>query len=414
MANIKLLKPRQVETLGVGTHADGGNLFLRVRSKHSRQWIFRYKRLGKVTEISIGPTLDRKITEARDLAEEMRRAVRDGLNPAAVIRKAAPSGPSTFKDYAQRIDEHRRPTLRPGRHVDKFANSLRDYVYPFIGDKQPGHITYQDVEDILKQPVMLKDKTGEHPFWSAKYETASRVRRRIEAVLDYADRVEGRDRRNPAAWKGGLEHSQLGRPTKVTHHPSLPYSEIPKLMTELRQKSAMSSLCLQFIILTACRSGEARGAIWSEIDLKGRVWTLPPARTKMDREWRVPLSPAAIDILKMVQLLGKGPNCLVFPNALGKPLTDVAVSKTLKSLRPEVTVHGFRASFRTWGAEKTPYSNEVLERALSHVDGNKLRAAYQRSDLFRERVSLAADWAVFCVGSSSPRRNSSHRPQLRP
>ena len=401
MAKIKLLKPRQVETLGVGTHADGGNLFLRVRSEHSRQWIFRYKRHGKVTEISIGPTLDRKITEARDLAEEMRKAVRDGLNPVTIVRKAAASAPLTFRNYAQRIDEHRRPTLRPGRHVDKFANSLRDYVYPFIGDKQPGDISYQDIEDILKQPVMLKDKEGEHPFWSAKHETASRVRRRIEAVLDYADRVESRDRRNPAAWKGGLEHSQLGRPTKVTHHPSLPYSEIPKLMAELRGKNAMSALCLRFIILTACRSGEARGATWNEIDLKKRVWTLPPDRTKMGREWRVPLSPAAIETLMAVEMLQKGPGSPIFPNSCDKPLTDVAASKVLKSLRPGVTVHGFRASFRTWGAEKTAHSSEVLERALSHVDANKLRAAYQRSDLFEDRLKLAADWARYCATTPS-------------
>lgn len=396
MANVKLLKPRQVETLGVGTYADGGNLFLRVRSERSRQWIFRYKRHGKVTEISIGPTLDRKITEARDLAEEMRKAVRDGLDPAAIVRKPASSNPLTFRDYAQRIDEHRRPTLRPGRHVDKFANSLRDYVYPFIGDKAPGEITYQDIEDILKQPVKLKSKEGDQLFWSAKHETASRVRRRIEAVLDYADRVEGRDRRNPAAWKGGLEHSQLGRPPRVTHHPSLPYSEIPKLMAELREKSAMSALCLQFIILTSCRSGEARGASWGEIDLSKRTWTLPPDRTKMGRQWRVPLSAAAVKTLTTVKKLRKGPESLVFPSSLDRPLTDVAVSKALKALRPAVTVHGFRSSFRTWGAEKGTFANEVLEYALSHVDRNAVRAAYQRSDLFDERARLARDWGIFC------------------
>jgi integrase len=396
VANIKILKPRQVETLGEGTHADGGNLFLRVRSKNSRQWIFRYKRLGKVTEISIGPTLTRDITEARDMADAMRKAIRDGIDPASIVRKLDPGDRMTFKTYAERIDQHRRPTLKPGRHVDKFANSLRDYVYPFIGDKQPGDISYQDIENILKQPVEVKGKEGKHPFWNAKHETARRVRRRIEAVLDYGDRVEGRDRRNPAAWRGGLEHSQLGRPTKVTHHPSLCYSEIPKLMAELRDKNAMSALCLQFIILTSCRSGEARGATWGEIDLNERTWTLPPDRTKMGREWRVPLSAAVVKILKAVQKLRKGPESLVFPGPLDRPLTDVAVSKALKTLRPAVTVHGFRSSFRTWGAEKGTYSNEVLEYALSHVDRNAVRAAYQRSDLFGERAKLARDWGVFC------------------
>lgn len=401
MANIKILKPRQIETLGEGTHADGGNLFLRVRSKNSRQWIFRYKRRGKVTEISIGPTLTRDITEARDMADALRKAIRDGIDPATIVRRADPNGPMTFKAYADRIDQHRRPTLKPGRHVDKFANSLRDYVYPFIGEKPPGDISYQDIENILKQAVELKGKEGLHPFWSAKHETARRVRRRIEAVLDYADRVEGRDRRNPAAWRGGLEHSQLGRPTKVTHHPSLPYTEIPKLMAELAAKHVMSAACLQFIILTACRSGEARGATWKEVDLKKRVWTLPADRTKMGREWRVPLSLAAAQVLKSVEVLRKRPDSLLFPNSAGKPLTDVAVSKMLKSLRPGVTVHGFRASFRTWGAEKTSYSSEVLERALSHVDGNQLRAAYQRSDLFEERLKLASSWARFCAAIRS-------------
>lgn len=151
MANIKILKPRQIESLGEGTHADGGNLFLRVRSKNSRQWIFRYKRHGKVTEISLGPTLTRGITEARDMADAMRKAIRDGVDPASIVRKVDPGDRMTFKTYADRIDQHRRPTLKPGRHVDKFANSLREYVYPFIGDKRPGDISYQDVEDILKQ-----------------------------------------------------------------------------------------------------------------------------------------------------------------------------------------------------------------------------------------------------------------------
>nr|MBA3670130.1 DUF4102 domain-containing protein [Sphingomonas sp.] len=194
MAKIRLLKPRQVETLGVGTHADGGNLFLRVRSQHSRQWIFRYKQRGRVREISLGPTLSRSLTEARDLADEMRKTIRDGLNPATLTRRVEPSGPQTFQVYAERIDQHRRSTLRPGRHIEKFANSLRTYVFPHVGNKLPSEIGYQDVENILKQPVEVRGRDGKLPFWNAKYETASRVRRRIEAVLDYADRVEGRDR----------------------------------------------------------------------------------------------------------------------------------------------------------------------------------------------------------------------------
>lgn len=397
MPAIRILRPRQVDTLGIGTHSDGGNLYLRVRSERSRQWIFRYKRLTKVAEISLGSTTSRSITEARDLAELMRKALRDGSDPSAFAGKSPPSGPNVFRDYAQRLDEHRRSTLRPGRHVEKFANSLRDYVHPFIGDKRPSEIDYHDIEEVLRQPVQLRGATDTAHFWNAKYETANRVRRRIEAILDYADRMEGRDRRNPAAWKGGLEHSQLGRPTKVTHRPSLPYSSVPQLMAQLAGRSSVSAMCLQFIVLTACRSGEARGAVWSEIDLKKSTWTIPHARMKMGREWRIPLSPAAVSILEAMQLLSGCAFAPVFPNSAGRPLTDVAVSKVLKAFHPEVTVHGFRSSFRTWGAEHSGYPSEVLDFALSHVDANRVRAAYQRSDLFGERVGLALEWSNFCA-----------------
>ena len=381
--------------LGRGTHADGGNLFLRVRSERSKQWIFRFKSGGKVIEISIGPARDRTLKEAREIATEMRKAVRDGANPATIIRQAAPSKPLTFRDYAERLDQQRRHTLKPGRHVEKFINSLRQYVFPFIGDALPKDIRFSDIEAVLKQPVV--GHAGDLPFWNAKYETASRVGRRIEAVLDYADRVEVRDRRNPATWKGGLEHAQLGRAPEVKHHSSLDYAELPDFVAELRRKATLSALCLEFIILTAARSGEARSAAWQEIDLKNKVWTLPAWRTKMGREWRVPLSKQALIVLGKAHLLPIGPNSLVFPSVGGECLSDVAVSKALRRLRPGVTVHGFRSTFRTWGAERTSYSNEVLERALSHVDSNKLRAAYQRSDLFEDRAKLAAEWGKYCT-----------------
>ncbi|WP_366512899.1 tyrosine-type recombinase/integrase [Sphingomonas telluris] len=400
MATFRSLRALQVEKLGVGTYADGGNLFLRVRSSASRQWIFRYKLGGRVTEISIGPTRVVSLREARDTAEAMRRAARQGVDPRSVLKRSNSQG-LTFRDYAERLIAHRLPSLKPGRHQDKFGNSLRDYVYPFIGRSRPLEIGFADVENILKQAVWDSRQGRLRPFWNCKYETASRVRRRIEAVLDYADRVEGNDRRNPAAWKGGLEHSQLGRRPRVVHRASLPHAAVPNLMSRLRAAKSQSSLCLRFIILTGARSGEARAATWSEVDLENALWTVQANRTKMGVLWRVPLSEEALSILTELRSSVDEAHDYVFAGPTKKPLSDVAVSKALHAFEPHVTVHGFRASFRTWGAEQGQFANEVLERALGHVDANKVRAAYQRSDLLEERRKLAHEWCAYLSPAGS-------------
>ena len=230
------------------------------------------------------------------------------------------------------------------------------------------------------------------------------MRQRIEAVLDYAAVHEGSDRRNPARWKGNLD-KVLQAPRKVTkpkHHAAAPYIEVPAIVAALAIKDSTSALCLRFSILTAARSGEARGARWSEVDLKEKVWTIPASRMKAGREHRVPLSTEAVAILTSMQPRKLEECDLVFPGGRGGLLSDVAVNKTLHAEAPSFTAHGFRSSFREWGAETTSFPSAVLELALAHVDTNKVQAAYQRSDLFERRKALMTDWGKYCTGRSAP------------
>jgi integrase len=255
------------------------------------------------------------------------------------------------------------------------------YAFPVIGSKPPAEVTLADVKAILL------------PMWASKTATAQRVRGRIEAVLDYAavhDLCDGT--RNPARWKGMLD-KVLPSPRKVAtraHHAAAPYGDVPRIMAALADKAHVSAQCLRFIILTACRSGEARGATWDEIDLGTATWTIPPARMKATRAHRVPLSAPALEIIKTMMALRRPGVDRVFPGARDGLLSDVAVSLTLHSIAPDVAVHGFRSSFRVWCEEQTSYPRSVTEAALAHVNADKTEAAYQRSDLFDRQSCLSS------------------------
>jgi integrase len=255
------------------------------------------------------------------------------------------------------------------------------YAFPVIGSKPPAEVTLADVKAILL------------PMWASKTETAQRVRGRIEAVLDYAavhDLCDGT--RNPARWKGMLD-KVLPSPRKVAtraHHAAAPYGDVPRIMAALADKAHVSAQCLRFIILTACRSGEARGATWDEIDLDTATWTIPPARMKATRAHRVPLSAPVLEIIKTMMALRRPGVDRVFPGARDGLLSDVAVSLTLHSIAPDVAVHGFRSSFRVWCEEQTSYPRSVTEAALAHVNADKTEAAYQRSDLFDRQSCLSS------------------------
>lgn len=385
------LTARQVDSLPEGFHSDGGNLYLRVKGG-SRAWVYRFKDKGRVRELGLGSVAVRTLKAARELAAEMRATYANGRDPAELLRDDAKPQGMTFKQCAEALIEAKRPGWRNAKHAQQWANTLRDYAYPSLGDKAPSEVSLADVKAILL------------PMWSTKTETATRVRQRIEAVLDYAavhDLCDGT--RNPARWKGMLD-KVLPKPDKVRtreHHAAAAYADLPRIMAALRDKGHVSALALRFIILTACRSGEGRGATWDEIDLDAKVWTIPAARMKAAKPHRVPLAEDALEILRTMQQWRREDCTLVFPGARGGLLSDVAVNKTLHSIAPDVTVHGFRSAFRDWAAEQTAFPARVCELCLAHGNPDKVEAAYQRSDLFEKRRQLMDAWAKYCSGSNN-------------
>jgi len=392
MAKIKLLTAREIGTLPPGFHSDGGNLYLRVRDSNSRSWVFRYKLAGKVIELGLGPIADRSLLQARELAGRMRTELADGKDPATVVRVKRDPTAKTFKDCAKELIESKRSGWRNAKHAQQWGNTLEQYAYPTIGNKAPADISLADVKAILL------------PMWATKTETATRLRQRIEAVLDYAAvHDDDQSRSNPARWKGVLD-KVLPKPgavaTKV-HHAAMPYSEVPGFMATLRDKDPLSAYCLRFTILTAARSGEARGALWDEIHMDARTWTIPAKHMKAKKEHKVPLCDEVMEILTKMQQWRQEGSDRVFPGTRGGLLSDVAVNKTLHAIAPNVTVHGFRSSFRDWGAETTAFPSTVMEIALAHVNKDKVEAAYQRSDLFERRVELMTAWGAYCANTSN-------------
>jgi integrase len=383
---IELITPITVKTLPAGFHADGGNLYLRVKETGARSWVFRYKQAGKVTELGLGALSSRSLKQARDLAGKMRTALKEGKNPALLVKVKLDDTAKTFKDYALELIESKRAGWRNAKHAQQWENTLEQFAYPKIGAKLPAEITLADVKVVLL------------PMWATTTETAVRLRGRIESVLDYAAVHEDADRRNPARWKGNLDKvlPPAKKVSKVTHHPSANYIEVPDIMSRLRDKDSVSAYNLRFTILTAARSGESRGALWSEIDTQAQVWTIPAERMKAGREHKVPLCDEAIEILTIMKRCNTKDSDIIFIGGRDKCITDVAINKTLHAINPNVTVHGFRSSFRVWGAETTSAPSAVLELALAHVNQNEVEAAYQRSDLFERRRDLMTIWGNYC------------------
>lgn len=392
MADKKLTTARQVDTFGPGFYSNGGNLYLRVRDTGARAWVFRYKLAGKVIEIGLGGTDSRSLAQARELAARMRTELTNGKDPGALVRVKRDPTIMTFKDCALALIESKRMGWRNPKHAQQYGNTLEQYAYPTIGDKVPADISLADVKAILL------------PIWATKTETATRLRQRIEAVLDYAavhDDDQGRS--NPARWKGVLD-KVLPKPGAVrnrAHHAAAPYADVPAIMAALRPKEHLSAYCLRFTILTAARSMEARGALWAEIDLDAGTWTVPASRMKAKREHKVPLCDEAVAILTTMQKWRQKNSDHVFPGIRGGLLSDVAINKTLHAIAPDATVHGFRSSFRDWGAETTAFPGAVLEIALAHVNKDKTEAAYQRSDLYQRRIELMTAWGRHCANAGN-------------
>ncbi len=319
----------------------------------------------------------------------MLNALAGGNDPAALVRVKPPGAAMTFRECAIELIAAKRSGWRSAKHARQWASTLETYAYPVIGDERPADVSLADVKAILL------------PIWATKTETATRLRQRIEAVLDYAAvHDDDQKRSNPARWRGVLD-KVLPPARKVStrhHHAAAPYSAVPRIMALLRDRNFMSAYCLRFTILTAARSGEARGALWAEIDMEARVWAIPAGRMKANKSHRVPLCDEAMAILATMQQWRHDGSALVFPSPRGGLLSDVGLNKGLHIVAPDVTTHGFRSSFRDWGAETTAFPSAVLELALAHVNKDKVEAAYQRSDLFERRRELMTAWGSYCGG----------------
>jgi integrase len=373
-----------------GYYGDGGGLFLQVGAGGSKSWVFRFRDNGRLREMGLGPLHTVGLSEARRRAQECRRARLDGKDPIEA-RKAerlqsrlAAARAMTFRDAAERYIAAHRAGWRNPKHAAQWPATLAAYVYPVFGE-----LPVQAVDVGLVMRAV-------EPIWTAKPETASRVRGRIEAILDWAAARGYRSGDNPARWRGHLENllPRKTRVRRVEHHAALPYGDIAAFMAELRRQEGVAARALEFAILTAARTGEVIGATWAEFDLPGRLWTVPAARMKAGREHRVPLSDAALAIL--AALPKGGPGARVFP------LSQMALLMLLRRMgRGELTVHGFRSTFRDWAAERTAFPAEVAEMALAHTVGDKVEAAYRRGDLFEKRRQLAAAWATFCAAPPS-------------
>lgn len=379
---VRKLKAVQINALPPGTHSDGGNLLLRVRESGSRSWVFRYKENGRAKELGLGSVHDRTLAEARDITSDMRRAIMRGQPPKEVLRTE--KNTKTFADYAGECIEHKKAGWRNSKHASQWTNTLEQYAYPFIGDKSIVDIGVEDIKAVL------------NPIWKGKTETASRVRQRMEAVLDYAFLHEAIDKSNPARWKGCLDHIYAApkKVSPVVHFNAIPYTQLSEVMRALRSKTSMSAYCVRWVVLTACRSSEARGMTWEELNLGTRTWTIPSSRMKSGREHRVPLNEECVEILTTLSQLKSVSNNMVF----AQKLSDVAVSKMLKSVSyAKATVHGLRSSFRDWCGDNTNFPREVCEAALAHAVQNQTEAAYRRSDLFEKRRDLMTQWGKFLI-----------------
>jgi integrase len=384
----------KVKTAKPGRHADGGGLQLLVKESGARSWVYRYMIAGKSRDLGLGPAAGTgaiSLSGARNLADALRVKVKAGIDPlserqqgaaeALAAAESAKAARMTFKASAEAYIATNKPSWRNAKHRQQWQNTLATYVYPVIGDLPVAEIDTPHVLKILE------------PIWREKTETASRLRGRIETVLDSAKARGFRLGENPARWRGHLAQILPAR-KKLSrgHHKAMPYDAIPAFVSQLRQRDAVAALALEFAILTAARTGEVIGATWAEMDLDRAVWTVPAERMKAGKEHRVPLSPRAVEILASRQGL-EGEPC--FANLKGEKLSGMAMAMLLRRMKQDITVHGFRSAFRDWAAECTGYSHEVAEMALAHTIGNAVERAYRRGDLFEKRRRLMGDWAKY-------------------
>jgi integrase len=365
-----------------GLYSDGGGLYLQIARNGSKSWIFRYGPQG-CRYHGLGPVHTVGLSDARAGARECRQVLLNGGDPIGAKRrreldaKLEAAKTMTFAQAADACIKAHSSGWRNPKHRQQWEHTLRDYAGPVIGSLPVAEIDTGLVMRVLQ------------PIWTEVPETASRLRLRIERVLNWATTMGYRTGENPARWRGHLDQllPPQSKVTNVKHHEAMPYAELPAFLTELHERTGLAARMLEFVILTAARTGEATGATWSEIDLVNATWTVPESRMKGGREHRVPLPDHAVQILREL------------PRSGGRifPLGDKSMLKLLTRMgRRGVTVHGFRAAFKTWASDQTSFQNEIVEKALAHTVGSKVEQAYQRGDLFEKRRRLMAQWSAFC------------------
>ncbi len=376
------LTTRKVETAKPGKYGDGAGLQLAVAPTGARKWVYRYMTQGKAREMGLGDYPTITLAEAREKALEARRLARSGVDPIAERRKDRRV--PTFGELADDIAGQLAEGFRNDKHKAQWKMTLAVYAEP-LRAKPVDAIETADILAVLQ------------PIWQAKAETASRLRGRIERVLNAAKAKGYRTGENPAAWRGHLENL-LPKRQKLTrgHHAAMPYADVPAFIVRLREREAVAALALEFCILTAARSGEVLGARWSEIDLDAKTWVIPAERMKAAREHRIPLSERALDIVKLMEAAKTGGH--VFPGQrAGKPLSVMALEMLLRRMNLDnVTTHGFRSAFRDWAGNETHFARELAEHALAHVIGDAAEQAYRRSDALEKRRAMMEAWATYC------------------
>ncbi len=384
-----------------GLYGDGGGLTLQITPTGAKSWLFRYMVAGKPFGMGLGPTHTVSLAEARQKALDARKLLIDGINPLAAKKQSkiaaalADAKMMTFDQCAKAYIMAHKAGWKNAKHGDQWTNTLKTYASPVFG-----HLPVAEIDTGLVVKCLA-------PIWESKTETASRVRGRIESVLGWATTSGYRTGENPARWKGHLENllATISKTSRTKNHPSLPWQRIGAFMSALRAREGVSARAVEFAILTACRSGEVRGARWAEFETAGKLWTIPAERMKAKREHQVPLSDAALALLDSMPKDGD----VVFAGTKGQPLSDMSLTAVIRRMNGDdkpvwadtngegVTVHGFRSSFRMWAAEATIYPREVAEHALAHQLPDAVERAYQRGSQFAKRAALMAEWAAFCA-----------------
>lgn len=397
MAGLYRLTAVKVRSLReLGLHGDGGGLYLQISPAGARSWIFRYKVAGKQKTMGLGPYPATTLEEARRKADALRAERATGTDPLQARRDARQQASEaqrrgiTFQAYSNQYIPQRAAEWRNPKHRQQWSNTLQTYAYPVLGDLPLDSIGIDHVLDVLR------------PIWTEKTETATRVRGRIESILDAAA-VQGlRSGENPALWRGRLSHL-LPKPSKVRrveHHSAMPIDDVPDFYAQLAATAGDSAEALRLTILTACRTSETLLATWAEVDLGAGAWTIPGPRMKAGKEHRIPLSGPALELLQRRW----DADGFVFPGRKdGRPLSNMVLEMQMRRLGAgHFTPHGFRSTFRDWASERTDYPREVAEAALAHTIESKTERAYRRGDLFERRRAMMSDWATFITSQIKP------------